>query len=284
MRRDMGDYRPKADVAAALARAWELVNSVQYQVSARWLFYRLLQEGYYGSKGDYSNKFLKAVSNARHAFYNGWRPDTLADETREAIRRGVGFSDGQDWLTALSERIVCSLDRWRSQPYYVEIWYEARAMTDQFRHYTEHITLRPMGGHPSIPYKWNIAKDLERAAQQYEKPIVVLYFGDLDKAGATISEVATEDIRKWCGVEFEFIHVGLTEEQVLNYSVPENYEKPGEYQWEALPDDAASEIITGAVSTYVRQDALTEVASQESQVTDWLRAELVTLAGKWNGL
>ncbi len=91
-------YTPRGETAKILDRAFELVNSVPYQVSARWLFYRLLQEGFYSTKQDYANKFLKAVSAARHAFYNGWRPDTLADETRESITGGAGWEDVKSWL------------------------------------------------------------------------------------------------------------------------------------------------------------------------------------------
>lgn len=227
MVRDKEIYAPRKDTQIILDRAYALVRSVPYQVSARWLFYRLLQEGFYTSKADYANKFLKAVSAARHAFYGDWQPDTLADETRESIYRGHGHNTPEDWINGLAEDIACSLTKWHAQPHYVELWFEARAMRDQFEYYTDHITLRPMGGQPSIPYKWHIAKFLERAYQHYSKPIVILYFGDLDNAGGTISDTVEVDVRKWCQYEFEFIHCGLTAEQVALYNVPENIEKPG---------------------------------------------------------
>ena len=162
------DWQPRPKTAAILARAWDLVQEVPYQVSARWVFYRLLQEGFYGKKSDYKNKWIKSSSTARKSFYEGWRPDTLADETRERIERGLGYKDPGEWLQAIEENgLRCQLDKWYSQVYYVELWYEARAMSDQFRHYTEYTTLVPMAGQPSIPYKWRIAKDLEKAAESY---------------------------------------------------------------------------------------------------------------------
>ena len=99
----MEGYTPQKQTAKILDRAFELVESVPYQVSARWLFYRLLQEGWYKTKQDYSNKFLKAVSTARHCFYHDWRPDTLADETRESIAGGTGWQDVKAWIEAVSE-------------------------------------------------------------------------------------------------------------------------------------------------------------------------------------
>ncbi len=275
------DYNPRRENAEMLDRAYELVESVPYQVSARWLFYRLLQEGYYSTKQDYDNKFLKAVSAARHAFYKGWRPDTLADETRESIAGGDGWRDPQAWLKAVA-KAKCQLDKWHTQPVYLECWYEARAMTDQFRHYTEYVTLRPMGGQPSIPYKWEAAKDLERAARDYGKPVVILYFGDLDPAGETISEVIERDISAWCNVSFEFVRCGLTEEQVTRYNVPENIDHPGAYQWEALTDEGARDIITENINQYLRHDAIEQIEEQEEEVTGWLAEKLSQLADEWN--
>jgi hypothetical protein len=172
---------------------------------------------------------------------------------------------------------------WRDQPYYVELWFEARAMTDQFRHYTNHSTLRPLGGQPSIPYKWEAAKSLEYAHRRYGVPIVVLYFGDLDNAGETISDVVERDVRTWCGVDFTFIRCGLTADQVAQYGVPENFEKPGDYQWEALPDEAASEIITTSIEPFVRHDAFSKTQDEEWKVSEWARGELAGLADKWEG-
>ena len=278
----VSDYQPRGKTAEILDRAYALVNSVPYQVSARWLFYRLLQEGFYSTKADYANKFLKAVSTARHAFYKGWKPDTLADETRESITGGDGWENERSWLEAVSEA-KCKLDKWYSQPVYLECWYEARAMTDQFRHYTQNVTLRPMGGQPSIPYKWQAAKDLENAAAEYGNPLVILYFGDLDPAGETISETIERDVREWCDSDFDFIRCGLTADQVRKYNVPENIDHPNAYQWEAISDQAAQEIITGNLTRYLRHGAIVEVMERENQATQWLGKALDSLLDNYSG-
>lgn len=274
-------YNPRGKTADALNRGRELVKSVDYHVSARWVFYRLLQEGWYTRKLDYANKWLKAASRARHAFWGGWRPDTLADDTRAAIERGHGPKTPEDWLADVSARVSCDLAKWHGQPNYVELWFEARAMADQFRHYTDHMTLRPMGGQPSIPYKWEAAKELEWAARVYGRPVVILYFGDLDAGGECIEQVTRADVAKWCTVPFQFIRCGLNPGDPERYGIPENPEKPGEFQWEALPDDAAREIITENVGRFVRHAAFTTIEQQERAVTAWLRGRLVELTGEY---
>lgn len=260
-----------------LDRASAILSVVPYKVSARWLFYRLLQEGFYSNKSDYKSRFLPAISAARHESYGGWRPDTLSDETRDVVERGTGFLSAEGWMNAVASKLSCNLDKWSEQKTYVELWFEARAMTRQFEYYTSHITLRPMGGQPSIPYKYRAARELS----QIEKPIVILYFGDLDPAGEMISEVVERDVRKWCDNEFEFIHCGLNEQQVIRYDVPENPDKPGQFQWEALTDDAASEIITRATLSYIDTSYFLRVEEEEDSVTQWFRERFLILADEW---
>ena len=275
------DWEPRAKTKAILDRGLELVNSVPYKVSARWVFYGLLQEGYFRSKKDYKDKWIKYSSAARHNLYGGWRPDTMADDTRKRIEGGGGYENVADWMDSLTGGFICNLDRWYTQDHYIELWYEARAMTDQFRHYTKNITLVPMGGQPSIPYKWEIAKSLEAAADRYKKPIVILYFGDFDPAGATIGNVAERDVRKWSEAAFDFINCGLTLAQVERYDVPENPDKPGEYQWEALSDEGAKEIIKSYTGRYLRHGAFSEITEAQAAAEDWVTGYMENIKTAW---
>ena len=131
-------YTPRSEQAAILDRAFDLIQGVPYKVSLRWVFYGLLQDGIYQKKEDYQD-LKRLAARARKGFYKGWTPDTLADDTRKAYIRGDGYADEDDFLGAVG-KAVCILDRWQSQDYYVELWYEAKAMHGQFAYYTKHIT------------------------------------------------------------------------------------------------------------------------------------------------
>jgi hypothetical protein len=151
------DWVPQAKSREVLEAAWQHIQSVPYRVSLRWVFYRLLQDGVYQDKGDY-RKLGELLATARKNFFEGWQPDTLADETREIIIRGDGSPTAEAWVEGLKRGgVVCRLDRWANHPFYPIIAFEARAMTGQFEHYTQDITLVPFGGDPSIPYKWEVA-------------------------------------------------------------------------------------------------------------------------------
>lgn len=268
------NYKPNATSQTILDRAWEHINSVAYEVSARWLFYRLLQDGIYSKKNDYQ-RFLGLTSRARHNEVGGWRPDTLRDETRNRIIYGDGHDNTQSWIHALKcYGVDCTLDKWTSQSDYIEIWFEANAMVSQFKHHTEYITLVPFGGMPSIPYKYQCAQALRRASENYALPISVLYFGDYDPAGETIPKTSINDIRGWCGVDFDFVRVGLNAGDAARYSIPENLEHPGTYQWEALNGDVAGRMIENAVGQYVDRKAIASIEAREKENERALRIYL----------
>lgn len=273
------NYKPNEKSREVLERAWQHVKSVPYRVTARWLFYRLLQDGYYKTKDDYNNKFLQLLSRVRHNFYDVWRPDSLADDSRTAIIRGDGPSTPEDWIRAVIRGGVCNLHKWTGQSYYVEVWFEAAAMLSQFSHYTKHITLRPFNGMPSIPYKNEIAKGLERAHKSYGLPLKVLYFGDLDPAGETIPLTTVADIRSWCSVNFDFIRVGLNAGDEVKYDIPENFEHPGIFQWEALGDGDAREMIQGAVAQYVDHERVAKIERTERKTTAAFRDHMRNFPG-----
>ncbi len=275
------NWKPTGRSAEILGRAMDYIQSVPYQVSARWVFYRLLQDGIYNQKSDYRT-FIGLTSRARHSGL--WAPDLLADETRDmVIARSAGEAPAPDIPMLIADGILDAEDEkkylrerlenyyWHFEfqvdpnffnPYVVVIIFEARAMLQQFSTYTDGLTLCPFGGQPSIPFKYRIAKYIETLVERYRKDAVVLYFGDLDDAGLTIWKTGAEDIQKWCRYEIHFERCGLTEAQVAEYRVPENFEHPG-YQWEALDDTAAASVITMATRKYTNPEAV-DLARREA--------------------
>ncbi len=280
-------YKPYGKGKVILDRAMEHIQSVEYQVSIRWVFYRLLQEGHYNKKSDYTT-FCSLTSRARKSWYDGWTPEILSDDTRamdlfettgerpnpnieDLIKSGIEEAKGdiEFYQNMLSEyEYEC--------PYHVDpkyyhdniclIMFEARAMHQQFKQYTHGLTLCPFGGQPSIPYKWSIAKHIESQCLKYGKDAIVFYYGDLDDAGLTIFNAAKEDISDWCDADIEFIRCGLSEEQVRKYEVPENFEHPGSYQWEALTDAAAKQIIEDSLSGFFNFYQARDMARRDSDV------------------
>lgn len=262
-------YTPKPETERLLNRALEHIESVGYKVSVRWVFYRLLQDGFYSTKEDYK-RFIGLSSKARKRFWNGWHPDLLADESRASIPEGEGFDSEKDWVQAVKDRIDCSLDKSLGQDVNVIIAYEARAMTEQFKQYTDGIDLFPFAGDASIPYKWQLAKQIEDSPL----PVTLVYFGDYDQKGVQIAAAALKDLRAWAAVPFDFVHGGLTLDHIQHYDIPENPDKPNEYQWEALTDHQASEIIYETLDDWWSRDIYEAVLEREDDVTEKIREYL----------
>jgi hypothetical protein len=263
-------YVPSPRTAEILNFCFNRVRAVPYKVTARWLFYRLVQELNF-KKSQYKS-FLKWTSNARKRFYNGWAPDTLADDTRKAHVRGHGYESPEAWMDSF-KREQCILDKYAVQRNVVDLWFEAEAMLSQFNYYTApyHVTLRPFKGDSSIDFKWKIAKDLEQLAK-YDKPIIILYFGDYDSKGLEIPNNALKDIRAWCTQPFQFHRCGINKEHIAEFQLPERPEKPGAYQWEALSEDQAQQLILANLERYWSLGAIQTVEEEEAQATDrWVQ-------------
>jgi hypothetical protein len=239
----MRDWQPDPKSVQLLDYAMAKIKSVPYMVSSRWVFYRVLQAGLIRDKTQITS-FDYLTSRARKSFYGEWRPDTLIDSIRQTDFKGehyVGF--------------LVELDSIPCQDYYVQLWFEAEAMHQQFEYFTRdfRVSLVPFRGDYSVPMKWKLAKKLEAMSAKYEKPIKILYYGDCDRKGHLIPDAALKNIRTWCGVSFDFERVGLTEKQAKQFCLPENPEKPGNYQWEALGDEQAKKLIVDeGVARYLR--------------------------------
>jgi len=274
------------------------LQSVPYDTTARWVFYRLLQDGTYSEKKGYK-QLLSLTSKARKRFYGEWRPWTLVDDTRAPVLiqrrgyyglhfRGHGFKDEKSWLKTIAEEINCPLNRWVTQNIYAEVHFEAHAMQGQFLHYAnENLPLLAFGGDFTIAPKWQTAERLAKRYEELGKPIHIYYFGDYDRKGLTIPQSAWRDIRAWAGGllinqgvkpeklnEILNIHrIGINLEQVEELKLPENPERPGTYQWEALDDEQAQQLIEQA-NELLDLDAFDEVEHQEQEIAEKLKREL----------
>lgn len=265
-------WKPRAKQVEILERAFYWMESVPYKSSTRWIFYKLYDKDHLfevGKRQAYHNLFLPLLARARKSFYDNWRPDSLADDSRGEVLAGFGYTNEKEWLEiGIAER-ECVLDRWQDQDAYLEIWFEALAMQHQFQYYAPGITLVPFKGDASIEYKWRIAKRLEDIAARYDgKPIKILYFGDCDKKGLEIPGNALRDVEAWCSEPFEFVRCGLSIEQAESFGLGEAIDEPGSYQWESLSDDQAAGLISLNVQENISQGKISDIEQREAKATE----------------
>jgi hypothetical protein len=265
-------WKPRIESQKMLDYAMGKIKSVPYKVSSRWVFYRLVQAGFLSKSA--MGKFDYLLSRARKEFYGDWRPDTLTDSIRQA-----------DYKGELDVGYTVNLDTIKEQGFYVQLWFEAEAMHEQFEYHTQNyrVSLVPFRGDCSIPLKWEIAKKLESVHSEYKKPIKIFYFGDCDEKGLQILDAAWRDIRGWSKSSFCVERVGLTEEQAKEFGLPENPEKPGNYQWEALEDQHAKRLILGALIGY-QQPISSALLERERTIRGKVRASIVAILKEESGV
>lgn len=244
----------------------ERIKGVPYTVTARWAFYRLVEEFRF-QKSDYK-RFLGVTSKARKNYWNGWNPETMPDDTREMIGEyGTGFKSVNDWFDSQAHKRP-KLMMEHKQDNIVFVCFEAKAMIGQFKHYLEkyRVCLFPFGGDPSIPFKYKLAEEIDHASK-FGKPIKVLYFGDYDPKGMMIPESAMNDVRQWTGVNFDYIRIGINDGHIEEMGITEDPTHPGKFQWEALDEKAAEELIN-KVFKYWNKDVVDTTKKTESKAAD----------------
>lgn len=264
----MSEYNPRPETAEWLDWALDKAQSVPYVPTARWVFYRLVQE--FGFKKKDYKRFLTTTSKARKRYYKGWDPETFADDTRKIHKNPLDkdehiYRSPTQWLDT-NKHLKATLDLIYQQEYIVLVCFEAKAMAGQFKHYLDPLRICQcaFGGDASIPYKYEIADMIGELSDKYmNKPIKLLYFGDLDKKGEEIPENAMRDIKAWAWDDFEYIPCGLTRAQVDQYNIPDSPDAPDKFQWEAVPDHAAKEIIMENVLKFWDADVVKELEKVE---------------------
>lgn len=292
-------YNPEPDTAKILNWMLDKIKSVPYGVTLRWAFYQCVQE--LGLLKDDYARIKGYAANARKNFWNGWSPNTLVDDTRAIYKAGHGYTSFREWLTSL-RKWEATYEVYPRQDNIVQIWFEAQAMYSQFEHYASpyRITLIPFKGDTSIRHKWDMAEYLAELYKEYRKPIVILYFGDyephLDRGsrgkGLTIPINALKDVRTWFLIHLhrmevitwndneelkqqveeyreliKFVRVGLNQEHIDQWHLPENPERQGEYQWEALGDEQARELIEDAITEHWDPEVINDIIEEEDADT-----------------
>ena len=118
-------------------------------------------------------------------------------------------------------------DLWQDADYRCEVWTESRSIASVLMADCEELAvdLFPCGGFSSLSF-------LHEAAQQNnqsddERPLVVLYVGDLDQAGVLIDQSLQRELRAHlrATIELIFERIGINQNQIDLYDLPEKPRK-----------------------------------------------------------
>jgi len=232
-------------MAKLLQHALNVISQYDIPLTVRQVFYRLVAAGIIQNTRSNYNTLDRCLVNAR---IRGIIPfEKLEDRSRQFLAGDHEFEDPEDFMAWRVEALKSSADQyelpyWHFQPEYVEVWLEKDALSALFKQVCDrlHVVLAPCRGYPSLTYLYEAAQRLKNI----DKPITILYFGDLDPRGRDIERYITETLEDF-GVEANVERVALTWQQVEAYGLPPAPTKKTDTmarQWVESFGDAAWEL------------------------------------------
>jgi hypothetical protein len=153
----------------------------------------------------------------------------VVDESRQLERR-PSWSDPEDFIESVIPQY--RLDYWEQQPYAVEVWSEKSTVSGTLRPVLRRygVGYRSMHGYTSATKVHDIAE----LTLSLDKPLRVLYVGDFDPSGMSMSEVDIAARLEAYGAEdFTITRIALTSAdtvQLTSFSASDKAKDP-RYAW-----------------------------------------------------
>jgi hypothetical protein len=253
------DYRPRPATVEML----EAIRGVLAELdaddllptTARSVFYRLLGRGWPKSKG-MGERVSDAISNARRAGLIEW--SAIAD--RNLLRHRVNTWTGVDEFAATMRRTAAGLrvDLQVGQPVRVLVWCEAAGMVPLLSSVADDYTADVLttSGYDSTTVRHEIGRWTgELGSQQLH----VLHVGDHDHDGRQIFTAMSEDLAAWAGHyggQVTVERLAVTPDQIEAMSLPDDPDKPGSVQAEAIPPGAMRNLLRDRLDELLDADLL----------------------------
>ena len=261
--------RTKAEVAA-LTEALCALAEANRPCSVRQCFYLAVSEHLVAKDEAAYRRVSGLLADARERGDLAW--SVIVDHTR-AMYRPYTFSGLRDALD--DTRRVYRRALWRTQPWRVEVWTEARTLMGALQPVANEwdVPLFPCGGQPSRTFLHDAGEDLLAAG----RPTAVLYLGDHDGAGHEIENAVVRGLRRYApGADIHCERLAITEEQIETLNLPTRPPKGkdrssnrfarGCVEVEALSPGHIRRIVDAAIRRYVDVDALARVqVAEESE-------------------
>ncbi|HTF54799.1 MAG TPA: hypothetical protein VK735_45775 [Pseudonocardia sp.] len=177
------------------------------------------------------------------------------------------------------------LDPQTGQRDYLEIWSEARELTERIAR-----TATPLGvpvysggGFDSIKVKRRTADRVVARAQETGQATVILHIGDLDPHGESIVTAFTEDVTGWilAVVGSSPLHVeriALTQAQAARWGL---LDADGKAEADGIPVRELDQLITSWVSALRDEDRLTALRERELTEQHRVRASVREEMRRW---
>jgi len=284
------DWNPKQETKERIVKINSILAEFAGQrVSVRQLYYQLVTKNIIANQDEEYRRVQTLVTDARYAGLIDW--DVIEDRNRDPMRPQE-FGSGRHVLESAASGF--RMDRWESQPFYLELWVEKAALAGILAPICDdyHVTLMVNRGYSSASAMKESADRIRvrsmpsKVAPHGHRPTVI-YIGDHDPSG----EDMVRDIRdrllefgvpSWLDVR----KLALTWDQIQEHNPPPNpvkvkdsraqayVDKYGDESWEvdALPPKTLDLMVRKCISSYIDKKAMQDVITRENVIKAKIKA------------
>jgi hypothetical protein len=255
------------------------------QITVRQFYYHCISIGlkdFPKTSKQAKNTYASIDNQINQARLSGEIPmDSIADNT--SLLGTTQWDSIEQLLTAASRQYR---SKWfEDQEYYVEVWLEKEALAQIFAQITDNygVFLSVSGGYPKIS---QINSGIHRFREYSEKPVKLLYFGDLDASGKDMINTLRDNMAKLrVENDVEVIEVALNISDVEDFDLVKNpvKEKDKRKKWftetygidygvelDALEPDILRNKIHRAICDYVDLAIVEECKANDAKcMNEW---------------
>lgn len=248
--------RTNNDLEEILAACLRIIRE-EDRVTLRHLFYRISSLGLiektdrdYQKMSGYTMKWRRNGSIPWSAFVD-------SNRWYHGVQTYSGLSESLENSKRCYRRNL-----WQSQNAYVEVWTEKEAIAAIAQEAAEPfgVPVFPMKGFASGSALFSIANSI-RYEQSRGKNVHIIYLGDHDPSGRCIDESIVRNLKDDFGIEFDFIRIAVTTDQIKQYNLPtrptkktdsraKNFDGPS-VEVDALPPHILRQLINNNIVSYI---------------------------------
>lgn len=242
----------------------------RFTLTLRQLYYQFVARGLIPNKVQEYKRLGSIINDARLAGEIDWY--AIEDRTRNLAGLSHWDNPGEILDSAVNSYRI---DKWKNQPYKVEVWVEKEALAGIVKKACQPLDVDYMScrGYMSQSEMW-------RGSQRYDlenRPVVIIHLGDHDPSGLDMSRDIVDRLNIF-GQSVEFRRIALNMDQVEKYSPPPNPAKVtdsryggyvaefGTESWEldALDPGVLRDLIRDAVLYFRDEDRWAEAVEREN--------------------
>ena len=283
--------KPNAKSLRLIAAIVKLLDNTPFRLGASTVRYRLANGGIMSNAkdGDESesqkNAIERLLKTARALDMIGW--DQIVDQGQISTT-WFGYASPSDWVKDSIRTLV--LLPWPAQPVYLHCFVEAAGLKDQFDHALSRyrVDVEYGGGNGSWTQLHSLAEKMARQATAFDKPAVILTFGDWNPSGKNIHDEVVEAMRKWCPIPVDVRRAALVRKDLKRYKLPTYKPKAGDLKagnWvgpcaelESMGDDAIIKRIHEEIAKILDLEALAKIERKSKRLQAKARKALKEFA------